>query len=272
MIQALKTDIVEKAKQGDEEAMHHLYALYSKAMLNTAFRILNNREDAEINGYTVVESPTVLTTHLTELLRRNSHKLLTRQDVKNLIENLKEDYPVLVDEAKPENLPLLVIQNVLKNLLKEGIPIRDLPIILESILEYYKVTQNVDVLVEYVRHNISETIKKLYEDQNGIINAIAVDPFLEDTMTKALASGNNNALTNTLGMSPEIIGLVHKSLQKSIDDMTEAGYLPLIICSAQIRPYFYKMISSSFQMINVISYTELPAEAEINIVASVKPE
>jgi len=230
----------------------------------------NSREDAEINGYTVVESATVLTTHLTELLRRNAYKLLTRQDVRNLIDNLKDDYPALLEEVKPETLPILIVQNVLKNLLKEGIPVRDLPIILESLLEYVKITQNVDVLTEYVRHNLSETIKRLFEDQNGVINAIAVDPFLEEAMTRALTAGNNNALASTLGLAPDVVRKVHDEIKNAVETMTEAGNLPLIVCSAQIRPYFYRMIATSYPMVSVISYTELPAEAEINILSSVK--
>jgi flagellar biosynthesis protein FlhA len=166
---------------------------------------MNDRENAEIMGYTVVEAATVLTTHLTELLRRNSDKLLTRQDVKQLIENLKDDYPALIEEISPETLPASTLQKVLQNLLSEGIPVRDLPMILESLLEYYGVTKNVDVLTEYVRHSLSETIKKLYQDQNGVVHAIALDHQIEDVMTKALQANNQNALMPSLGLSPEMI-------------------------------------------------------------------
>lgn len=232
---------------------------------------LNQRENAEIQGYTVVEPATVLTTHLTELLRRNSDKLLTRQDTKQLVDNLKEDYPALVEEVKPENLPLSVLQKTLQNLLKEGIPIRDLPIILESLLEYYKVTQNTDVLTEYVRHNLADTIKKLYEDQNGVIHGIGIDPNLENEMTRSLAEqSNNNSISPSMGLAPQVIQAIMKSLSKSIDDITMAGHLPTVICSAQIRPYFHKMIHTSYPMVSVISYTELPPDTEVEIVSQIK--
>jgi flagellar biosynthesis protein FlhA len=228
------------------------------------------RENAEINGYTVVEAPTVLTTHLTELLKRNSEKLLTRQDVKHLIDNLKEDYPALVEEITPDNLPVSTVQKVLQRLLNEAVPIRDLPLILESLIEYHKVTKNTDVLTEYVRHNLSETIKKLYQDNNGVIHAISLDASIEETMTRALQANNQNALVPSLGLSPDYLNSIHSVLSNSIDDVTMSGYLPVVICSAQVRPYFYRMIHSTFPMVSVISYSELPAETDIEILSSIK--
>jgi len=228
------------------------------------------RENAEIMGYTVVEAATVLTTHLTELLRRNADKLLTRQDVKYLIDNLKNDYPAIMEELTPDNLPISIVQKVLQNLLKEGIPIRDLPIILESLLEYSKVTKNIDVLTEYVRHNLSETIKKMYQDNNGVVHAMALSPALEQMMTNALSSNSQAVTSPTLGLPLEAIKSIQQSLNSSIDEISLAGYSPLLICSAQIRPYFAKMIRSQFPMITVLSYTELPADTEIEIHSSVE--
>lgn len=224
-----------------------------------------DRENAEIMGFTVVEAATVLITHLTELIRRNADKILTRQDIKHLIENLKTDYPALVEEINPESLPISTIQKVLQNLLREGIPIRDLPLILEALLEYYKVTKSIEVLTEFVRHNLSETIKKLYQDQNGVIHAISLDPQLEHIMTNALQSGSQASSSPTLGLSPETIKQIHEKLSEAIDDITMTGYLPIVICSAQIRPYFYKMIHNQYPMVSVISYTEIPADTEVDI-------
>lgn len=230
---------------------------------------MSDRENAEIMGYTVVEAATVLTTHLTELLRRNADKLITRQDVKHLLENLKQDYPALVEEITPENLPVATLQKVLRNLLQESIPVRDLPLIIESLLDYHKVTTNVEVLTEYVRHSLSETIKKQYEDSNGVIHAIAIDPQLEQTMTTALQSNNQAGTSPTLGLPPETISNINESLSKSIDEITLAGYMPVVICSAQIRPYFYRMIHTAFPMVSVLSYTELPADTDVDIVAHI---
>lgn len=229
------------------------------------------RENAEIMGYTVVEPPTVLTTHLTELLRRNSDKLLTRQDVKHLMENLRDDYPALLEEATPESLPMATTQKVLQNLLAEGVPIRDLAMIIESLLEYINVTKNVDVLTEYVRHNLSETIKKLYEDENGVIHAIAVDPRLEDQLSQNLqTTGETTAIASSLGLSPSDMKRINESLDEAINEVTLQGHLPIVICSAQIRPFFYRMIHTKFPMVSVISYTELPPDTDVELQASVE--
>ena len=230
---------------------------------------ISERENAEILGYTVVEPATVLTTHLTELLRRNADKLLTRQDTSHLIENLKQDYPTLVDEITPESLPVATVQKVLQNLLKEGIPIRDLALILESLLEYYKVTKNVDVLTEYVRHNLSETIKKLYEDQNGVIHAIALGSNVEKAMSTALQTNNQASASPSLGLPPDIITQINDGMAEAVDSITLSGHMPLVICSAQVRPYFKRMISTQFPMVNVISYTEIPSDTDIEIHESV---
>jgi flagellar biosynthesis protein FlhA len=230
----------------------------------------SERENAEILGYTVVEPATVLTTHLTELLKHNADKLLTRQDVKHLIDNLKDDYSALVEEIKPETLPISIVEKVLQNLLKESIPVRDLPIIIESLLDYIKVTKNVDVLTEYVRHNLSETLKKLYQDQNGIVHAIAIEPEMEQVMTNALQANNQASTSPTMGLSLDVIQDINKSLSEAIDEITLSGHLPIVICSAQIRPYFYRMVHTQFPMVSVISYTELPADTEIEIQSTVK--
>lgn len=230
----------------------------------------SERENAEIMGFTVVEAATVLTTHLTELLRRNAHKLLTRQDTSRLIENLKEDYPALVEEIKPETLPISIIQKVLQNLLSEGIPVNDLPLIIESLLEYYKATQNIDVLTEYVRHGLSETIKKLYQDDDETLHVIALDPAIENTMTQALQESSRTGPAPNLGLAPESIKGIKESLSEAIDEVTLQGKLPVVICSAQVRPYFYRMIKSQFPMVSVVSYTELPADTDIEIQTSIK--
>jgi len=229
-----------------------------------------DRENAEIMGYTVVEAATVLTTHLTELLRRNADKLLTRQDVKHLVDGLKDEYPALIEEITPDRLPIAIIQKVLQNLLKENIPVRDMPLIVESLLEYYKVTANVDVLTEYVRHNLSETIKRLYQDSNGVIHAISLEPQLEQAMTTALQTSSQAGASPTLGLSPDIIKKVQTGMNDAIDEVTLSGYMPVVICSAQIRPYFYRMIHTAFPMVNVLSYTELPADTDIEIHSSVR--
>ncbi len=222
---------------------------------------LSERERAELAGFTVVESAAVLSTHLQEVLRRNCDKILGRQETKKLIENLKKDYPAVVEEISPEALPFGTIQKVLQNLLREGIPIRDLVTILESLSDYSKVTKNVDVLTEYVRHSLSETIARLYKDAKGAIHGIAMDPRLEQVITNALQ--NQRESSPSLGLPPETIEAIQRSLTMNLETAMANGYQPVVVCVATVRPYFYRLIRTSFPNVAVLSFTELPPETEI---------
>ncbi len=229
------------------------------------------RENAEIMGYTVVEPAAVITTHLTELLRRFSERTIDRQSVKQLVENLKKEYPALVDEISKEALPVGIVQKVLQNLLREGIPIRDLPLILEALLDYIPATKNVDVLTEYVRHSLSETIRRLYQDEHGVIHAIAIDPQLEEIMTNAL-SNSSAVVSPTLGLPNNILQSIQTTLTNSVDEISLSGYAPIVITAATVRPYFYRMIKTAFPTVSVISFTELPSDTEIEFIGSVRVE
>lgn len=227
-----------------------------------------HRVEAEMYGYTVVEPASVLSTHIQEILRLNAEKILSRQDTKKLIENLKKEYPAVIEDMNPENLPIGTVQKVLQSLLKEGIPIRDLVTILEALIDYAKVTKNVDVLTEYVRHSLSETIARLYTDNRGIIHAIAMDPQLEMIITNALQ--NNRESSPSLGLSPNAINDIQQSLQECIQNAVIGGYHPIVLCSATVRPYFYRLIHTTFPTVSVLSFTELPPETDIEFLA--KPE
>ncbi|CUU04053.1 flagellar biosynthesis protein FlhA [Candidatus Kryptobacter tengchongensis] len=229
----------------------------------------HKKEEAEIMGYTVVEPTSVIITHLIEVLRKNAGKILSRQDTKTLIDNLREDYPALVEEITPDVLPVGTIQKVLQNLLNEGIPIRDMVTILEALLDYSRVTKNVDVLTEYVRHSLSETIARLYQDENGIIHAIQLDPKIEEIITQSLQQTSSQSST-TLGLSPDVIKAINLSLEENVKKMKELGHKPVVICSATVRLYFYRLIHSVFPDVSVISYTELPSDIDIEIIGRVK--
>ncbi|MDL1893151.1 flagellar biosynthesis protein FlhA [Sphingobacteriales bacterium CHB3] len=228
----------------------------------------HERDHAEMAGYTVVEPAAVLSTHLQEVLRRNCDKILGRQETKKLIENLKKEYPAIVEEINPESLPFGTIQKVLQNLLREGIPVRDLVTILESLCDYAKVTKNVDVLTEYVRHSLSDTIARMYKDGKGVLHAIAMDPRLEHVITNALQHQRESS--PSLGLAPEIIEEIQKSLTTNVEMMMGAGYQPVVLCVATVRPYFYRLIRTSFPNVAVLSFTELPPETEIEFIGKLE--
>jgi flagellar biosynthesis protein FlhA len=228
----------------------------------------HQREQAELLGYTVVEPAAVLGTHLKEVLRRNADKILSRQDTKKLIENLKRDYPAVVEEMTPEVLPVGTVQKVLQNLLKEGIPVRDLVTILEALLDYARITKNVDVLTEYVRHSLSETIARLYRGPNGIISAIALNPRLEQILTSALQSQREGSAS--LSLAPEVVQELHRSLKEAVETAIVRGVQPIVLCTATVRPYFYRLIHTAFPTVAVLSFSELPPETEIEFIATIE--
>lgn len=226
------------------------------------------KDKAELAGYTVVDSISVLSTHLQETIKKNFDKILTRQSVKQLLENLKKDYPAVIEDINPDVLPLGSIQKVLQNLLKELIPIKDLVQILESLIDYSKVTKNIDVLTEYVRHSLGETIANSYKDSNGIIHAMAIGEQLENQITESLSK--QKEAVQTLGLSPEMLRRLNESIHENLNQFRNFGYMPILITSATIRPYFYRLINSTFPDIIVLSYTELPADVEIEFMGKLE--
>lgn len=226
------------------------------------------KEKAEMLGYTVVDCISVLSTHLQEVLKKNFDKIISRQEVKQLLENIKKDYPAVVDEINPEVLNLGTIQKVLQNLLKENIPIKDFVQILEALIDYSKTTKNVDVLTEYVRHTIGSTIASLFVDANGIIHVAALSEILEATISKSLQAQKDNVVT--LGLNPAVLRELNLQLQQMMGNFNRLGYLPVLITSATIRPYFYRLVSSSFPGLTVLSYSELPANIELEFIGKLE--
>lgn len=226
------------------------------------------KEKAELLNYTVVDALSVLSTHLQETLKKNFDKILTRQSVKQLLENIKESYSAVINEINPEILPLGTIQKVLQSLLKELIPIKDLVQILEALIDYSKVTKNIDVLTEYCRHSIGETIANLFKDQNGIIHAAIIGEKLESIITESLQ--NQKEMTQNLGLYPSTLRKLNDILQKLMNKFQTLGYSPVIVTSATIRPYFYRLINTSFPDFAVLSFSELPANVELEFIDKVE--
>ena len=222
------------------------------------------KENAEYTGYTVVEPISVIITHLSEVIKANADKLLGKQEAKNIIDNLKKDYPAVVDDISFDMISLSTIQKVLQNLLKEMIPIRDMVTILESLSDYSKVTKNIDVLTEYVRHSLSETLGAMFADDNGTIYAIAVDTQIEQLITQALQAQNQSA--STLGLPPQIIDRIMISVNKCVENSKVLSHRPVVIVPATIRLYFYRMIMNTFKNVSVLSFTELPTNLQIEFI------
>ncbi len=234
----------------------------------------SERERAELAGYTVVEAPAVLCTHLAEMLKVHAHQILCREDVRRLLDNVKKEQPTLVEELVPDLLTVGSIEKVLKNLLRERVPIRDMITILETLADYTLMTKDPDLLTEYVRNALSRTLSKPYYDENGTIRAITLDPEVEQTLTNILkqlrGSAESVGENSNLPIPPEVFRNLCDSLSSEAEKMTLEGRPPLVLCSPTVRPYFKKLIDPILPGLAVLSYNEIPPNVGLQSVGKVR--
>ncbi len=222
-----------------------------------------NKEKAENAGYTVVEPTAVLATHLVEVIKANAHKLLSRKDVNNLVENLKSDNPTVVEELIPNLMTIGGVHKVLQKLLKESIPIRDLGAILETLADYAPLTKDTDILVEYVRYALSSVITQKFQDPDGKIYALTLDPEIEQVLSDAAQHSGRPGQFGIVDLPPNIINSIYISLSKRVDEVTAAGRQPIVVCSPTIRQIFRRLIEPVLPQLIVLSYGELLVNAQV---------
>lgn len=233
----------------------------------------SQREQAELAGYTVVEAPAVLCTHLAEILKSRAHQILCREDVRRLLDNVKREQPTLVEELVPDLLTVGAIEKVLKNLLGERVPIRDMVTILETLADYALLTKDPDLLTEYVRGTLSRTISRPYCDEEGTVRAITIDPDVEQVLTdvfERLRSSAEPVKSPSLPIPPEVFRKLCDSLSSEVEKMTLEGRLPLVLCSPTVRPYFKKLIDPLFPGLTILSYNEIPPDMGVQSVGRVR--
>lgn len=224
----------------------------------------SERQQAELMNYTVVEATSVLATHLTEVIKTHAHELLTRQEIKNLIDNLKERVPALIEEVIPTQIKPGELQQVCKNLLRERVPIRDLETIIETLGDYSSRTKDLDVLTEYVRNALARTICKQYVDDNDRIWCFTLDPALEDLINSHIERSEHGA-TNT--MPPQTAQQVVQQIADKAQELTQAGRSAVVLCSPQIRSTLRRMIETSLPHVAVLAYNEVVPEVSVEAVA-----
>lgn len=219
----------------------------------------DQRDRAEMLGYTVVDPPSVIATHLTEVIKKYAHELTGRQEVQALLDNVKQNYPVIVEELIPKLMTVGEIQKVLANLLKEGVSIRDMVTILEALADYAPVTNDTDMLTEYVRQRLGRAIsRRFFSDQNTSV--ITLDPKLEQLMLDSLQKTETGTyLTLEPGVTNQILG----SLSRQVHKLVQLGKQPIVLASPVVRLYFRKLADQAIPGIVVLSYNELDPELEI---------
>lgn len=223
------------------------------------------RERAEALGYTVVDPPAIIATHLTEIIRNSLSELLSRQDVQTLIENVKEQHPVLIDELIPKLLGIGEVQKVLGNLLKEGISIRDLVTILETLADYAQITRDTDMLTEYVRQSLKRSISQRYFT-GGENKVITLDPQLEQEIMESIQHSEQGSF---IALDPEKTQSIFNSLNTQLSKLTSLGIQPIILTSPVVRIYFKKLVEQIAPDLIVISYNEIDPSTEIQSIGMV---
>ncbi|MCI8859653.1 MAG: flagellar biosynthesis protein FlhA [Lachnospiraceae bacterium] len=226
----------------------------------------NQRERAESLGYTVVDPPSIIATHLTEVIRTHIDELLSRQDVQSLIENIKENHPTLVDELVPKLLGVGEIQKVLQNLLREGISIRDLLTIFETLADHAATTRDTDVLTEYARQSLKRAISGKYFPTNEVTNVITLDPKVEQDIMGSVKQTEQGAY---LTLDPEKTKGIMSALEEEIKKLEDLGKSPIIITSPIVRMYFKKLTEDYFRDLIVVSYNEVESNIELQSVGMV---
>ena len=224
------------------------------------------RERAESLGYTVVDPSSIIATHLTEVIRQHIAELLSRQDVQNLVDNLKESNPSIVEELVPKMLGLGEVQKVLQNLLREGISIRDLLTIFETLADYAQTTRDTDVLTEYVRQSLKRAISAKYFPANETTSVVTLDPKVEQEIMSSVKQTEQGAY---LTLAPERTKAIMASVQTEIDKLESLGKNPIIITSPIVRMYFKRLTEDYFKDLIVVSYNEVETNVELQSVGMV---
>ena len=225
----------------------------------------SEREKAEIFGYTVVDPPSVIATHLTEVIKERAYDLIGRQDVKLLIDNVKDEYPAVVDEVVPKLLSIGEVQKVLSNLLKEQISIRDMVTILETLADYGNVTRDTDLLTEYVRQKLSGYITNKYVE-NSALNVITLDSEVEEVIMNSI---NKTETGSYLSLEPNTAQRILNNTLRTVQKLTTIGEQPIILTAPIVRLYFKRLTEQLTRDLIVLSYNEIEPSVEVQSVGMV---
>ena len=227
------------------------------------------KEEAEILGYTVVDPPSVVSTHITEIIKTNAYDLLGRQETKQLIDHLKEQYPILVEEVTPNPLSIGEVQKVLAKLLKENISIRNLPVIFETLADFGKVTSDSDVLAEYVRQALARQITNQYLQSNESLKVVTLSGKVEKTIADGVQQTEHG---NYLAIDPIVSQNILESIAKQVEQVSIMEQTPIILCSPAVRMYVRQLTERYFPQIPILSYNELETNVEVQSVGVVNIE
>ncbi len=219
-----------------------------------------DKDQAQFQGYTVVDHSTIIATHISEIIRRYAHELLGRQETQSLIDNLARQYPKVVEELIPDLLSLGEVQKVLQNLLRERVSIRDMRTILETLADYAPMTKNVVLLTEYVRQSLARSITRQVQQPDGTVNVMTLDPALEE---KIAASIKHTERESYLALDPKTSEEIIMSLQKAMQTFAVHNLPPVILCSPVVRPHLKRLVERFIPDLMVLSHNELSDTSKV---------
>lgn len=220
----------------------------------------DQREEAEIKGLTVVDPTTVMVTHLTETIKNHCYELLGRQEVKLIVDSVKEKYNTVVEELIPDLLTIGELQKVLQNLLRERVPIKDMVTIMESLADNSRTTKDIEVLTEYVRFALGRSICNPMVDDGGAITVITLDPQIEDLISNNIQKSMQGSFP---AIDPEVTGRILNALKNTLDSVYFYENQPVVLVSPKVRPAFRRLIEMVFPAVSVLSLNEIPNDIEI---------
>jgi len=223
-------------------------------------------ERAQLEGYTVVDVPSVITTHLSEIVKAHAYELLGKQDVQKLLDNLAKGQPKVVEDLIPSQLSLTAVHKVLQNLLKERVSIRDLQTILETLAEYSTLTKDTDLLTEYVRQSLARTITKQVLTPEGNVAVILVDPRIERIIMESIQTTPQGSY---LSLDPAITDRISEGIRKAAEEGLMKGYQPIVLCSPTIRRFLKRIAERVSSTIMVVSHSEIAQNTRIYSFATV---
>lgn len=218
------------------------------------------KDRAELLGYTVVDPPSVLTTHLTEVIKGNAANILSRQDVQTLITNLKAEHPAVVDELIPGVLSIGETQKVLQNLLRERITIRDLVTIVETLADYARQTRDTEALTEYVRQRLARAISAQYRGADGLVHVITLSPRVEQQLTEALKQTDQGTM---IAMEPVRAQQLLQRLAGEMERVAGLGHAPVLLCSARLRLAVRRLTERVLPNLVVLSFSEIATGVDV---------
>ncbi|WP_096199377.1 flagellar biosynthesis protein FlhA [Bacillus sp. FJAT-45350] len=224
------------------------------------------KEQAELSGYTVVDPPSVVSTHLTEIVKKHAHELLGRQETKQLVDHLKESYPTLVEDVTPNPLTTGEIQKVLTNLLKENVSIRNLPVIFETLADYGVMTKDMDLITEYVRQSLSRQISKQYATPGEPMYVVTLSGAVEKALADSVQQTEHG---NFLSMDPNHSQKIIENISIEMERLSQMGQVPILLCSPAVRMYVRQLIERYIPNVPVLSYNELEPDIEVQSVGVV---